>query len=241
MGGNLSDISIAINSDTNTMVLAPAWQILVHHNAGASWECSWFSWVHLRAPWHWDYNVSDPQKYSLWCFLFYHIGQCSMTLFPCPSWQRRDHEEQVQHNDRASWSRACWWGPLWWFWVWKGSWGNVSTSNCVSFNIVCALRSVMDFTNMYHLSIIIILIKLYDDFTILRNAWPRKHASKKLKLKMLHLERKLRRLHLLEEKAGARLHFSKWLARYCCDNVDYVMKMYLLTFDLDFLFLVDAG
>jgi hypothetical protein len=47
------------------------------------------------------------------------------------------------------------------------------------------------------------------DFTILRNAWPRKHVSKKVKLKTLHLEKKLRRLQLLEEKAGVRLHFSK--------------------------------
>ena len=55
--------------------------------------------------------------------------------------------------------------------------------------------------------------ELYD-FAILRNAWLRKHVSKKLKLKMLHLGRKLRRLQLFEEKAEARLHFSKWPARY---------------------------
>jgi hypothetical protein len=55
---------------------------------------------------------------------------------------------------------------------------------------------------------ILSLIKLYD-FAILRNACPRRHISKKLKLKTLHLGRKLRRLHLFEEKVGARLHFSK--------------------------------
>jgi hypothetical protein len=39
------------------------------------------------------------------------------------------------------------------------------------------------------------------------------------------LGRKLRRLHLFEEKVGARLHFSKWLARYCRDNVIYPVKI----------------
>ena len=63
-------------------------------------------------------------------------------------------------------------------------------------------------TYLFVLFVILSLIKLYD-FTILRNAWPRKHVSKKLKLKTLHLGRKLRRLHLFEEKVGARLHFSK--------------------------------
>jgi hypothetical protein len=56
--------------------------------------------------------------------------------------------------------------------------------------------------------VILSLIKLYD-FAILRNAWPRKHVSKKFKLKTLHLGRKLRRLHLFEEKVGVRLYFSK--------------------------------
>lgn len=86
-------------------------------------------------------------------------------------------------------------------------------------------------TYLFVLFVILSLIKLYD-FGILRNAWPRKHVSKKLKLKTLHLGRKLRRLHLFEEKVGARLHFSKWLARYCRDNVIYPTKIYFLTFDL---------
>ena len=68
-------------------------------------------------------------------------------------------------------------------------------------NIVDVLRGVVDFTNLP-------LCIIYD-FAILRNAWPRKHVSKKLKLKTLHLGRKLRRLHLFEEKVGVRLHFSK--------------------------------
>jgi len=57
-------------------------------------------------------------------------------------------------------------------------------------------------TYLFVLFVILSLIKLYD-FAILRNAWPRKHVSKKLKLKTLHLGRKLRRLHLFEEKVGA--------------------------------------